>query len=627
MPKTARNHPCPCGSGQRFKNCCGQQGATPGNVVAAPGPLRAIDAVEATGGPLLSIVMPYYKKLADFTPVLEMNRRYFARSGIEVVLALDENSEEAGLIALLEGYPDISWKIIVNDVAHPWRPPCKSINVGIRHARGHYILVVSPESAFVGDLPGLALDVLHANPDGIAIGRVGFAPFTLMSGGQSLEAVFQRMVPDKPYVHTFYGSICAPRQAFEAVHGYDEAFTEYGGDDDNIRIRMEMAGYTLLACPALRILHFSRESRPTASEHNQDNEYRACTPATPLVNRLGWGQDFARLAYVSPHRVADIGTQRRQALAPPQLPEHVPTGSLLRCQHCGRLIHYEAPQMYCPTCAVEVQATPVPGSAPRIVCLMQLHNEERYLASCFAHLRDYVDGFIVLDDASTDGTAGIIAAEAKVLDCLTNPPDPNHVWNQVENKLRLLRRAQKLGFQWVLVCDADERFEMAFLRDLRLIAESLQGGRYNRLILSLRELWNHPGQYRIDGIWDRKAVARFFRLPEQIALENAQPFHGQWYPDQIAASGLGLRCRYNLYHLKSIRHEDRVRRRDFNNRVDPEKRCQAIGYDYLAEEGEDLRLETIRPGREYQYLSLPDEYRAALESNTSHSALVSRAHV
>jgi preprotein translocase subunit SecA len=26
MPKVGRNDPCPCGSGKKFKNCCGSQG-------------------------------------------------------------------------------------------------------------------------------------------------------------------------------------------------------------------------------------------------------------------------------------------------------------------------------------------------------------------------------------------------------------------------------------------------------------------------------------------------------------------------------------------------------------------------------------------------------------------------
>ncbi len=70
-----------------------------------------------------------------------------------------------------------------------------------------------------------------------------------------------------------------------------------------------------------------------------------------------------------------------------------------------------------------------------------------------------------------------------------------------------------------------------------------------------------------------------------------------------------LRTRYQLYHLKSIRREDRLRRRDLYNALDPAKRFQAEGYDYLAEEGETVRLEAVRPGRYYDLSTLPEDLR------------------
>src|SRR5690606_16868796 len=54
----------------------------------------------------------------------------------------------------------------------------------------------------------------------------------------------------------------------------------------------------------------------------------------------------------------------------------------------------------------------------------------------------------------------------------------------------------------------------------------------------------------------------------------------------------------NLYHLKMIEPENRVRRAELFNRLDPEKRFQKIGYDYLADET-GMRLEAIPAGREF----------------------------
>ena len=113
----------------------------------------------------LSVVMPYFRKLAEFTRVLPLQHAWLARPDLEVILVMDTPDEEPELLALLTQYPDVRWTVLVNDRAHPWRPPCKAINVGLRHAVGQFVLVCSPESAFVGDVPSMALEVLQAHPD------------------------------------------------------------------------------------------------------------------------------------------------------------------------------------------------------------------------------------------------------------------------------------------------------------------------------------------------------------------------------------------------------------------------------------------------------------------------------
>ena len=582
-----------------------------------PSAPAAIAPLDASGQPALSIVLPCYRKLEEFRRVLPLNLPYFARAGVEVILALDENGEEAGLLALLRLHRQVRWKVVVNDVPHPWRPPCKAINVGLRQASGRYVLVASPESAFVGDVPAHALQVMSDHPDGIAIGRVGFARFDDLRDGRSLERHFAAVVPSAHLLHTFYGSICGPRAAFESVRGYDETFTNGGADDDNVRVRLEMAGHTLLGCPGMRVLHLSFEPR-TGSEHfDLEDEFLKCTPSSPLANPdADWGRDFARIAHVAEVPLASGGetTDRGSPANYAELPAGsvVPTGSRRRCEICGRLLHYEPPVMACAGCGSApaiVRNRAHERARPRIACVMQLRNEARFLEGCLAHVRDHVDGILALDDGSTDATPRILERERKVLDCLTNPASDEHVWREPENKLRLLTRARELGMDWVLCCDADERYETLFLESLGAIASSFPANELACISVTFSELWDDPRQYRADGIWGRKVRARFFRLPDDIAFELDQELHGQWYPDAIRKHGRMLRIHHRVYHLKSIRREDRIRRRDFYNRVDPEKRFQAAGYDYLADEGESIRLERIRPGREYDYATLPADLR------------------
>ena len=43
----------------------------------------------------VSVVIPFYKKMAEFRRVFPLNRKYFERNGIEVVIVLDTHFSEA----------------------------------------------------------------------------------------------------------------------------------------------------------------------------------------------------------------------------------------------------------------------------------------------------------------------------------------------------------------------------------------------------------------------------------------------------------------------------------------------------------------------------------------------------
>jgi hypothetical protein len=521
-------------------------------------------------------------------------------------------------VGLLRSHPGVRWKVVVNDTTHPWRPPCKCINVGLRHAAGRHVFIASPESALVGDVLAHALDIVSDLPGGIALGQVRFSQFAHIRGRSDLERQFDGAAAEL-HLEALYGSICGPRSAFEAVRGYDESFAAWGGDDDNVRVRLEMAGCTLLACPQIRLVHCSFEERDGAAHptgrYDAAAAFSKLAPGTAAANPdADWGRDFQRVAYASDPPAADLD----RSWTPPPLSSlpgsMIPTGSRRRCRRCGCTVHYEPHAPQCPAGRSDspdawmgaADGDGAKGGTPlRIGCVIQARDEERYLPGCLAHLRDHADGFVVLDDGSTDGTAAILDREPKLLDRLVTLPGAGHVWRERENKRRLLQRALGLGLDWVLCCDADERYETAFLERLRVIAAAAAAGGIACLAVGLKELWDGPRQYRVDGIWGSKTRARFFRLPKTIAFEQDQDLHGQWYPDEIRALGRIALLDYHLYHLKTISREDRIRRRDFYRRLDPEKRFQPLGYDYLAEEGEGLRLEEIPAGREYDLASLP----------------------
>lgn len=153
--------------------------------------------------------------------------------------------------------------------------------------------------------------------------------------------------------------------------------------------------------------------------------------------------------------------------------------------------------------------------------------------------------------------------------------------------------ARKLGYKVALCCDADERFESNFLKNLHKISREITGKKicYG---LHFRELWGDSSHYRVDGVWGRKQKFILFPLIagnytfSQTMRHNIHTF---WHPDQLHS----LFCLpYNLYHLKMITEEERIRRSKLYNSLDPNRKIQTIGYDYLIDT-KSIELEPFKP--------------------------------
>ncbi len=104
----------------------------------------SVNPLAASAAPVLSVILPFFRKFGEFQRVLPLNLPYLERPDLEVVLVLDENTEERAVLALLEHCPGVRWKVIVNDVPHPWRPPCRAINVGLISATSEVAIFMVP---------------------------------------------------------------------------------------------------------------------------------------------------------------------------------------------------------------------------------------------------------------------------------------------------------------------------------------------------------------------------------------------------------------------------------------------------------------------------------------------------
>lgn len=238
---------------------------------------------------------------------------------------------------------------------------------------------------------------------------------------------------------------------------------------------------------------------------------------------------------------------------------------------------------------------------PKITALLAFQNEERHLPGFFSHLRPYVAEFIVFDDNSSDSSPDIARAQenTRVLERKLAAPSPPHYF-EVDNRRALLETAIERGAEWLLCCDADERYEKRFLEDLQRLTTAQQVA-YG---VHVRDLWDSNDHYRVDGYWRNKAKFVLFPATPFTDYYPSHSLHKRWMPPSVECLDENI-LDYNLYHLVSLRRDDRIKRKEKFKTIDPESKFQPrIGYDYMTDETE-LQLEKIPAGREFE-LTLED---------------------
>ena len=243
---------------------------------------------------------------------------------------------------------------------------------------------------------------------------------------------------------------------------------------------------------------------------------------------------------------------------------------------------------------------------PKKICLaLCVYNEEANLPLYLKHIEPYVDFIVALDDGSTDNTKEVLKSSKKLKKLIENPrKEEINEWNELENREKLLAAAKNNGADWIIALDPDERFEKNFLKSLRKIVESSD----QRTVYGLRfrELWDSYDQFRSDGIWGQKVRYCLFPINHNIRYKNRnQKLHHRWYPDDLV--GHEFLLDYDMYHLKMINPESRKQRAKLYKILDPEKKYQSIGYDYLIDE-KNIRIDKIDPNHGYDVNSINTEY-------------------
>lgn len=236
--------------------------------------------------PRLSIVMPFFRRIEALRAAYAVNSRWFDE-GIEVVIANDDPSDMDALVEFVRSQHG-RWRVVQNLRGHDWRNPAKAINVGVRHAAADVVLIVSPETRFVSNVPQILLEATHAQPAHYHFGEVAF-------GEQATPASFRDL---KRWT---CGSLCVHRRALNEIGGYDESLVGWGGDDDNVRARLRLHGVFGVRHESAMLLHPCMSGSHRV--YSSDTKQRLREIVKPSMARWtpgdDWGRDFDHILYDS----------------------------------------------------------------------------------------------------------------------------------------------------------------------------------------------------------------------------------------------------------------------------------------------------------------------------------------
>lgn len=402
----------------------------------------------------ISVIMPFYKKAAIFSKTIATNANYLMKNGLEVIIVMDECSEKRKVLGIINTYPFINWKIICNETTHEWRNPAKAINVGIRHAKYSNIFIFGPDSELAVDALNILKHYSLYYKDCYFVGKVTF---------QNTDFDINDVKDLKHAYFLTYGSLFVEKKYLEQIGGYNENLTSWGGDDDEIRARLELISLRKMIVPEIRLLHRDEQAghnSRTSKSHSHSNAKRLSIfyPQNIFVNTSHWGGDFSNILF----DYKDNSMQYQQLLS--------------------FLDQFED---------FEIKDENIFLDPKKIVALIPVFNEESNIVELLEHLAPLCDGIIILDDGSTDRTYEIAQNEKLLLKLRRNRGSKIE-----ELKIRniLLRIAGFTRSEWFFFMDADERFHSNYNNLYKVIQNSLADSACFYLV----HIWNHNDRYRID---------------------------------------------------------------------------------------------------------------------------------
>lgn len=232
------------------------------------------------------------------------------------------------------------------------------------------------------------------------------------------------------------------------------------------------------------------------------------------------------------------------------------------------------------------QFSPTKSNRPRVIGMMRIKNEERWIAQVLEKASGIVDGFVILDDGSTDRTPQICKSFPNILHYEVQQ---ENTVDEARDKNKLLKLALSYNPEWILALDGDEVLEESSDEVIPALLASVPAD-VTVIGFDFLYMWDSEDLYRYDGKYCGINHPRLFRVkgngiePDTLTFKSTQHgsnFHCGSVPSNMP--GRAFESDIRVKHYGYFEREQREHKKRFYVQHDPGQAAEGY-YDHLTDE-------------------------------------------
>lgn len=222
----------------------------------------------------------------------------------------------------------------------------------------------------------------------------------------------------------------------------------------------------------------------------------------------------------------------------------------------------------------------------KVIGMMRIKNEEKWIARVLEKASTIVDGFVILDDGSTDRTPQICKSFPNILHY---EMQQETTVDEARDKNKLLKLALSYNPDWILALDGDEVLEDAAAEVIPVLLARVPED-VTVIGVDFLYMWNSENLYRYDGKYSGINHPRLFRVkgsgiePDALtfqATQHGSNFHCGSVPSNMP--GRAFESDIRVKHYGYFEREQREQKKQFYVRHDPLQAAEGY-YDHLTDE-------------------------------------------